>query len=589
MNTNSAETRFTADFAQLTDENRRALQFRRDFFDQVHVNPEIFWPFLKPCSVKLLLVVDGLDFSEANFGLSTFVRALLDMPGTYVRFEITLAHIGAASPTQMMEGEARIARRITSFKFDDPSHFDGGMYDEVMLFGIAVTFPGRGTASDGQPYPSDQLAVPELRTLTEFMNSGGGLFATGDHGSLGRFLCHAVPRARSMRLWQSTSTDNALDEVSMTGERRNDTNRIGGSPGSQFDDQSDDVPQGVQPRIYRRTTGLFRYSFPHPLLCGPNGVIRVMPDHPHEGECIEPVDPEQQLNFGVALGPEYPNASGGGARPLPQLISTSTVLSNTTSSGKAPTVAHSFGGIAAYDGHRAGIGRVVTDATWHHFVNINLVGDRALDGSMDPKQFGFLATPIGQAHFEEIKAYYRNIAVWLAPRPRIKCMNSRLSWQLVWNDRVMEAVLSTTDIRLTDVNLHILKIIGQHARDVLGRFAGQCQSVRLILDLVLERAIPQLIPEIDPWLPESDRQSNGLDGIDWFDASPLLDIALGGALVALREAIPQPDEKIVGGLETEKLDEILASGGSVGVERALKSIISGGDAVSKLFQDFAAE
>jgi hypothetical protein len=391
-----------------------------------------------------------------------------------------------------------------------------------------------------------------------------------------------------MRLWQSTSAQNALDEVSMNGARRNDTNRIGGSPGSQFDDQSDDVPQGVQPRIYRRTTGLFRYSFPHPLLCGPKGVIRVMADHPHEGECIEPVDPEQQLNFGVDLGPEYPNASGVGARPLPEIISTSTVLSNTTSGFKAPTVAQSFGGIAAYDGHRAGIGRVVTDATWHHFVNVNLVGDRDLDlGSpMDPKRFGFLVTPVGQAHFEEIKAYYRNIAVWLAPPPRIQCMHSRLSWQLVWNHRVMEAVLSTTDIRLADVDLHILRIIGQHARDVLGRFAGQCQSVRLVFDLVLERAVPRLIPEIDPWLPESHRRPTEFDGIDWFDASPLLDIALGGALVALREAIPQPDEKIVGDLETEKLQEILAAGGAVGVERALGSIVSGVDAVRKLFQGF---
>jgi hypothetical protein len=59
------------------------------------------------------MVADGLDFSDANFGLSTLVQALLDMLGGYVRFQITLAHIGAASPSQMMDGEARIANRIT--------------------------------------------------------------------------------------------------------------------------------------------------------------------------------------------------------------------------------------------------------------------------------------------------------------------------------------------------------------------------------------------------------------------------------------------------------------------------------------------
>jgi hypothetical protein len=554
---------------QLIDENLNLIHSRRNFLEQLHLKPELFWPFLRPCEVKLLIVVDGLDFSDANFGLSTFVRSLLDMPGLYVRFKITLAHIGAASATQMLDGEPRIVRRIAPIRFDDPDHFAPGLYDEVMLFGIAVEFPGRGKASNGELYPADRLADPELRALTEFMNGGGGLFATGDHGALGRFLCHAVPRARNMRLWQSTSAQDELDEVSMGEERRNDTNRIGGSAGSQFDDQSDDVPQDIQPRMYRRTTGLFRFTFPHPLLCGPQGVIRVMPDHPHEGECLEPGDTSLQLDFGGPLGPEYPDAIGGGVRPLPEVISTSTVLSGTTSGGKRPTLAQSFGGICAYDGHRAGIGRVVTDATWHHFVNINLVGNLEA-GPMDPKRLGFL-TPAGQAHLEEIKAYYRNLAVWLAPPARIFCMNTRLSWHLIWTDRVMEAVLSTTDIRLTKVQPYILKLIGQHARDVLGRFAGRCQSVRIVLDLVWQRALPDLIPDIDPWLPDPPRRRQAQDDIEWFDGTPLLDISFGAALVALREAFPHPDERVVAGIESEKLAEILAEGGRVGIELAVKS------------------
>jgi hypothetical protein len=550
---------------QLTEENIRLLRWRNEFLDQVHVKPEIFWPFLRPCDVRILMVVDGLDFSDANFGLSTFVRTLLDTPGNHVRFRITLAHIGNANATQMLDGEPRIVRRITGFRFDNADHFAADMYDAVMLFGIESSLAGRN--------PVDRLADSELRVLTEFMNAGGGLFATGDHGSLGRFLCHAVPRARNMRLWQSTSAQNALDEVSMTGARRNDTNRLGSSPGSQFDDQSDDVPQVVQPRIYQRTAGFFRYSFPHPLLCGPNGIIRIMPDHPHEGECVEPGNTNLQLDFGGPLGPEYPNATTGGTKPLPEVISTSTVLAGTTSSGKSPTASHSFGGICAYDGHRAGVGRVVTDATWHHFVNINLVGRPSID-PMDPKNVGFLYSAAGQAHLEEIRAYYRNIAVWLAPPPRIRCMNTRLSWQLVWSDRVMEAVLSTTDLRLVDVEPHIFSIIGKHARDVLGRFAGQCQSVKLILDLVLQPAWPEIVPHIDPWILDPPQRRPAPDEIAWFDAMPLLDISLGAALVALREAVPQPDEKTVAALETEKLEAIMAEGGRVGVERAVKSVTS---------------
>ena len=186
----------------LTEENIRTLKLRSEFVDQLYVEPQIHWPFLRPCDVRILMVVDGLDFSDANFGLATFVRTLLDMPGRYVRFRITLAHIGNASPTQMLNGEPRVIRRITQFKFDDASHFAADMYDEVMLFGIAGTFGGRGTASNGQPYPADRLADPELRVLTQFMNAGGGLFATGDHGDLGRFLatpCRAPATCASGR------------------------------------------------------------------------------------------------------------------------------------------------------------------------------------------------------------------------------------------------------------------------------------------------------------------------------------------------------------------------------------------------------
>lgn len=559
-------------FAHLTDENIALIDQRREFLLKYKLEPELFWPFLRPCEVRVLIVVDGLDYSEGGFGLSAFVRSLLDMPGRHVRFRITLAHIGNASATQMMSGEARIVNRITQFKFDNPAHFKPDMYHEVFLFGIAVTFFGRGTASNGQPYPGDRLADPELIALTQHMNGGGGLFATGDHGALGRFLCAAVPRARNMRLWASTSAQNADDEVSMSGQRRNDTNRLGHDAVSSFDDQSDDVPQPIQPKLYSRKNGFFfRYVFPHPLLCGPNGMIRVMPDHPHEGECVEPSNTSLNLNIGGPLGPEYPPAAGGGAKPVPEVIARSSVLSGTTSGGKAPTVSQTFGGICAYDGHRAKIGRVVTDATWHHFVNINLTGDTGA-APANPKRFGFLASAQGQAHLEAIRAYFRNLAVWLATPERIRCMNTRLSWTLVWSDRVMEAVLSTTDIKVREVQPAILGLIGRHARDVLGRFAGQCQSIRIVLDLVLIPALPRLVPEIDPWLPEIERPDDRFDGVEWFDASPIIDIAFGAALVAIREAIPQPDEKIAREIDVERLAAIMEEGGKAGVEMAVRSV-----------------
>ena len=462
----------------LSAENLRMFNWRQQALHDIIVKPELHWPYLRPCTVRLLIVADGLDFSAQNNGLSTFVQTLLDMPGRHVRFNITLGHIYNVGANEMMGGEPRIARRLTRIRFDDAAHFAPDMYDVVLLFGIAESFAGRGNNAAGQPYPAERLADMELRRLTEFMNAGGGLFATGDHGALGRALCHAIPRARGMRLWDSTAPQINIDQVSMDGRLRNDTNRTGPSADSQFDDQSDDVPQSIAPKIYSRSSGIFRALYPHPLLCGPNGIIRVMPDHPHEGECVEPTDTAQNLNFGGAtLGAEYPPGAGGTPRPLPEIISWNSVLAGTQSGHKAATVAQTFGGICAYDGHRAGIGRVATDATWHHFVNVNLVGVAGLPDT-NPKGLGFLASAAGQAHFEEIKAYYRNIAVWLSPPERIACMNARLSWGLVWSERVMEAVLSTTRIKLAGTQPHVLRLIGSHARDVLGHTAGQCHECR---------------------------------------------------------------------------------------------------------------
>jgi hypothetical protein len=322
----------------------------------------------------------------------------------------------------------------------------------------------------------------------------------------------------------------------MGGPRRNDTNRIG-DPGSQFEDQSDDIPQPINPRMYSVRSGIFRYLYPHPLLCGPNGTIRVMPDHPHEGECVEPSDTSLPLNFTGLLGPEYPPATVAGPRPLPEVIATSTVLSGTTSSGKDPTIAQSFGGICAYDGHRAGVGRVVTDATWHHFVNINLIGDVTV-GAGQPKRVGFLWSAAGQQHLENIKAYFRNLAIYLARPANISCMRSRMLWSLIYSHRVLEAVLTTRDVKLAEVQPKTLHLIGTHARDVLGRLAGHCQSVRIVIDLIPQRW-RELIPQIDPWVvPEQPFRD---DGVPWSDVTPALDIALGGALVALNEAFRMPD------------------------------------------------
>jgi hypothetical protein len=555
----------------------RERLFREKFTLDRVLKPEHFYPFFRPCTNRVLLVADSiLDFSEADFGLSVFVRTLLDTPGGYVRHQVTLAHIDSASGTRLMSGENRIARRIPQFKFDDPDHFSADMYDVVMLFGFYSSFSGRGTASNGKDYPSNQLADPELEALTAYMNGGGGLFATGDHGALGKALSAAIPRVRNMRLWDSTPAQGDWDEVSMGGPRRNDTNR-----GTEFDNQSDDIPQVIQPKMYVGGWVL-PIRFPHPLLCGPRGVIRTMPDHPHEGECVEPSDLTGTVPGGAD---EYPAATDGGTRPVPEVISTNTVFPNNTATlpggaEKAPTVAQVFGGICAYDGHRAGVGRVVTDATWHHFVNVNLVGMAAANV---PARFdkGFLGSTQGIGYLEDIRAYFRNLVVWSTRPERIRCMNIRLALGVVFDGRVLEAVLTATDTRLKDLSPLSLRLAGAHARDVLGRTATQCQAFGLVLDLVLERAIPDLIPHIDPWRVDP-REKETAPASSWVNGMALVDYALGAALVSLRDAVGEPTED-TDEIDSDRLAEVMAEGGGRGVDLAREGLAADLERVRELF------
>jgi hypothetical protein len=398
------------------------------------------------------------------------------------------------------------------------------------------------------------------------MNGGGGLFATGDHGVLGVGLCGSVTRARSMRLWGPTSPDPDVDEVSMGGPRRNDTNRVGNDPGTQFNDQSDDVPQDIQPTLFTaRFAGFVKIRWPHPLLCGSKGTIRVLPDHPHEGECVVPGDLTAVYPFDGT--PEYP-AAGGGPAISPVIVARSTVPAGNDADGsKMPTLAHSFGAIAAYDGHRAGIGRVVTDATWHHFVNVNLVGEVGLPET-EIKGRGFLASASGEAHFEAIKNYYRNIAIWIAPPDAHRCFRRKLIWALLYQHRVLEAVLAIPNLPLDRAGATVLFEIGVHARDVLGRAASRCQALQILLDLV-RPTFPELIPEIDPWRPPPPEPGPPLP--PFTDPTPLLDIALGGALLALREEFPLPNVDIRDAVD-ERGDAAIERGVTTGVELGRQSM-----------------
>ncbi|MBC7827147.1 MAG: hypothetical protein H7122_05340 [Chitinophagaceae bacterium] len=515
--------------------------FERKEFIQKDITLIAHW--LRACRLKVLLVTDGpLGFGRDDFGLSAFINCLQHDDRTYVNFDITLAHLRSnTTDEQMGITIPAISRRIRDFRFDEPTHFTTTMHDQVWLFGFE-TFYYSGAYNHRNTnranYPADRLSNAELTIITQFMeNSKGGLFATGDHGALGRALCGSIKRVKSMRLWNSTPGD---DEVGMTGPRRNDTNQVGHDAGTQFSDQSDDVPQTIEPKYYRKRVGSPFEIYPHPLLCSKLGVINVLPDHPHEGECRVPTTAAELA--------EYPAL--GGTTIIPEVIAKSRVISGNTgrifTSSKSATQAQTFGAISAYDGHRAGIGRIVTDATWHHFVNVNLIGlvegggfDDLTAAHSATKHDGFLSTLQGLAHLAKIKEYFVNIGVWISPPAMIQCFNSKFRWKLIYSDRIMEAALVDPNVDIKKITPNLFFSIGTHARDVLGRSASQCQTLIFILDII-RLHIPRLIPQIDPWFQIPKPIPEPEPPLPWYDPTPIINIMLGTILVALRQEFPYP-------------------------------------------------
>lgn len=539
-----------------------------DFRERFTLEPQAFKPWLlRRCTVRILIVADNfIDFDDTDFGLGEFLRALSLSPA-YVRFEVTCAHRSPGlSPIQMGEGRPGVVRTIQGFRFDNADHFSIDQYDQLWLMGSETSERFGPGATDWSNRPTDA----ELRAISKFMDAGRGVFATGDHGPLGSALGGFVPRVRSMRRWfaEPGPFGEPIAPDMISSERR-DTNRPGPTAGFDFDDQSDIIPQPIQPVWQRLFISPFlRVQWPHPLLCGRSGTIMVLPDHPHEGECIPRagIEPDREFDFDGLHIVEYPTTRAG-SRPLPDVIAHSTVLAG--NNVKTPTAAATFGAIGAYDGERAGVGRVVVDATWHHFININLVGQKDFMPTSPEKALGFLA-PGGAEHLAAIEEYFRNIAMWIAPARARACMRRAAIWYLIWDHRLIEAVTPGTPVHLDKATVNDFMWIGKHARDVIGKYAGQCQAVYWILPL-LEDLIPiELVERLTP-MPIPDLPDPPADAIPWLDEEPLLDLALGGAVVALRDAFPNPNDISVERVE-EEADSLMRRGAAVGLQAARESL-----------------
>ena len=484
-----------------------------------------FWPAFG--RIQALIVLDGIPGSshyasfghgdpstdpgsgDAYFGLSEFI-ATMSEGGIFRLFALTKAH---------RDTDVNGAADIEDFRFDA---YDLTKYDEIWLFGVA---------------PSYALTVPlsdaELAALGRFMDGGGGVFATGDHEDLGVKMNGRVPRVRAMRKWYFPNPGPNGEPVAPPGigAMRIDTTQpnVPGSLTVLFDNQSDDIPQPVMPHFYTWRTGLFTSEiYPHPVLCGLNGPIRVLPDHMHEGEVIVPSDLTASFNFGGTNVVEFP-ADPHGNRIAPEIIGWGHVLAETNVSTEgthqegpaAQAIARPFGVVGAYDGHLTGVGRVVVDSTWHHFFDINLVGDPV---APSPKNQGFNASAGGKAVLAEIQTYYRNIGTWLAGPERVFGLFVAGAYAAL---RAQPLVMLVHPGRAFSPDE--TEYVGGLAWSYLRRFVPPCT--------LLEVNWGVLMREVGPVLPKPWHPTPGDPG-PYFNPEEIARTVLGYTVVALGHARP---------------------------------------------------
>ncbi len=445
---------------------------------------------------------------DQYFGLSEFVRSLTGPLPFLSHFAVTTAH---------RDTDVGHAAEIENFRFDQHNL---SQYDEIWLFGVA------GPGETNTP-----MSDAELAALATFMDGGGGVFATGDHENLGVELNGRVPRVRSMRkwYWPAPGPNGEPAAPPALGSNRIETTQPGhGEPDPAsvfFDDQSDDIPQPITPRWYfERRSVLFGWRYPHPLLCGPKGTITVLPDHMHEGEVITPWDLGASLTFAGKTFVEYPTVSG--RQPAPEIVAWGRVLPETDTAtepahvGDPTDIANprTFGVVGAYDGHGAGVGCVAVDSTWHHFFDINLIGDPIAPA---PKNQGFRASLSGQAALADIESYYRNIAVWIA-RPQT---HARLFAAAAWFAlRTQPLNMLVTPGR--KFSYPEMMSVGALALQNLFRVFPPCATLQIFIKQYVEGPGP--IPLPDPWANPPGDPPPG-------DPSLFAQAGLAGAIIALAQ------------------------------------------------------
>ena len=488
--------------------------------------------FQRRCKPKVLVVTDGgLNYlSNDGFGLSRFIEAIGHHSSATLKPAITLAHRGAHSANVTIGG--------TNYSVDTGFDFSSASpavtlsnYDQIWLFGISSS----GSISDS-----------EIQVIADFMNSGGGVFATGDHASLGATINAKLPRIRHMRNWNAASNGGVpmgTEALPLARERIDTISSPGVDSQYQFHDQSDDIPQRIYPNYTVTGTGGNDWTASiHPVLRLPGASVSrspmngnfanstglgagsllfshdidVLPDHPHESECFEI---SANVNLSALNGTyneagmsfaEFPDKASGGGKVGAEILAFAVSGGRTVYNfgiWKPPVRPRMFGAMSGFDGHQANPlpgnaarpGRIMCDATWHHFVNINLDGtdsDREGMGSWTGTAF----TP--SANLLKIYKYYQNMISWLQPSNRIWCRWLIILEHTLIRAELREELLDTSHLKTVED----ITIFGRNLSGMIDHLNGTGTALDIVRDALREsnddedfgRMLDPSAAELDP-------------------------------------------------------------------------------------------
>jgi hypothetical protein len=137
-----------------------------------------------------------------------------------------------------------------------------------------------------------------------------------------------------------------------------------------------------------------------------------------------------------------------------------------------PDESRTYNLIMAYDGDEAGVGRIVADSSFHHFVNLNL-------REIPEKDEG--GNPVPGTPRDKIAQFYANLALWLAPVKLRESIRERMFLRASTHITVLEELGNSADR------------VGRAMKAALASEVGDANVLRILEAVADDRPAAQLL------------------------------------------------------------------------------------------------